>query len=148
MKKSVCIAVCLWTLLLFCGCGAKEQNNMEIKNERTVTILNDVQIADVWILSDTQQNRKTTVWGAATAAGVKTGESRQAPLCEPGDDGLYLLRMIDVDGFYYSASGVTLNAGWSIRVQMQENDLQSVSAEVSDESGVLQNTYTMFAAKL
>ena len=146
MKKAVCIAVCLWTLLLVCGCGAKEQNDMENKNVQTVTIVNDVRIADVWILSDTQQNRKTTVWGTATAAGVKTGESRQAPLCEPGDDGLYLLRMIDTEGYFYSASGITLNAGWTIRVQGDE--LQTVTAEVADENGVLRNTYKVFSAKL
>lgn len=146
MKKAVCIAVCLLTLLL-CGCTKKEQNDMKtIKSSRTVTFVNGMPDADVWILPETEQNLKTTVWGTASASEVKTGESRPTPLCEPGDNGLYLFRMIDVDGFYYSVSSVTLQAGW--RMQIKGEDLHAVVLEVTDENGDLQNAYTVFAARL
>ncbi|MBQ9414226.1 MAG: hypothetical protein IJU16_03765, partial [Clostridia bacterium] len=101
---------------------------------------------DVWILPDTEANRKTTVWGTATLSKLAKGDSRQAPLCEPGDDGRYLLRLIDTDGFYYSASGVLLKADWTL--QISGSGLDDIAAEVLDESGTSQATYAMFAAKL
>lgn len=119
---------------------------MEITSNNTVTLINGVTDADVWILPKTKENLKTTVWGKATVSKIKTGESRKAPLCEPGDDGLYLFRMIDSDGFFYSANDIILEAGWS--VQIKENDLLTVVIEVTDENGVLINTYEMFTARL
>ena len=119
---------------------------MEIANNKTVTFINGVKDADVWILPKTEKNLKTTVWGKATVSKVKTGESRQTVLPQPGDDGLYILRMIDTDSFFYSADGITLEDGWTI--QIKGDDLKSVTLEVSDENGALKNTYEVFAARL
>lgn len=146
MKQAVLIVACLFTLLLLGSCQTKEPNNMTSNKQGTVTFINEVKDADVWILPDTQANRKTTLWGTATAAKVKTGESRVAPLTEPGDDGLYLFRMIDADGFYYSANGVKLQANWSVTIRA--DDPHTVTLEVTDETGTLQNTYAVFSAKL
>ena len=119
---------------------------MEIASNKTVTFINGVKDADVWILPKTEKNLKTTVWGKATVSKVKTGESRQTELPQPGDDGLYILRMIDTDSFFYSADGITLEDGWTI--QIKGDDLESVTLEVSDENGALKNTYEVFAARL
>ena len=146
MKQAVLIVACLFTLLLLGSCQTKEPNNMTNNKQETVTFINRVKEADVWILPDTQANRKTTLWGTATAAKVKTDESREAPLPEPGDDGLYLFRMIDADGFYYSANGVKLQANWSVTIRA--DDPHTVTLEVTDETGTLQNTYAVFSAKL
>lgn len=144
MKKVLLIMVCLLTLL--CGCHTKEQNNVNQTESKTVTFLNGVTDADVWLLPDTPANRKTTVWGKATLPQVKTGESRALALCDPGDDGRYLLRMIDTDGFYYAANGVALAAGWT--VQVKEDDAHAVTATVTDETGAVKDTYEVFSAKL
>ncbi len=120
-----------------------KENAME---GQTVCFINGVKDADIWILPQTEGNLKTTVWGTATASGVKTGENRETPLCEPGDDGCYILRMIDTDHYFYSANGITLKAGWSL--QIKKNDMHSVTLEVSDESGALIGTYEVFAARL
>ena len=140
MKKAL---ICLMSMLLLCGCKA---NHTAPANDKAVTFVNGVTDADVWLLPDTEANRKTTLWGAATASGVKTDESRQTPLCEAGDDGLYLIRMIDADHIYYSANGVALESGWTVRIAGA--DLRSVTAEVTDETGALQCTYEVFAASL
>ena len=153
MKRAVLIAVSL-LLLFLCGCDTEgtvesmtNQNTESVSaSAKTVTVISGVTEADVWLIPDTQANRSTSLWGTATGSGVKPGESREAPLCEPGDDGCYLLRMIDVDGFYYSASGVTLNDGWSLEIKA--GDAPAVTAEVTDENGVLQNTYEVFSARL
>ena len=146
MKRVVLIVMCLLTLLPFGGCKTKKQDQPETKSIGTVTLRSSIVHADVWLLPDTEQNRKTTLWGTAAAADVKAGESRAAALCEPGGSGLYLFRMIDADGFYYAANGLTLKAGWT--VEIKGSDLQAMTVEVTDETGKLQNTYDVFAAKL
>ena len=111
-----------------------------------VTFINEVNDADVWILPQTEENLKTTVWGTATVSQVKTGESRKTPLCEPSEDGLYIFRMIDTDHFYYSANGLTIEAGWTVKIKGE--DLHSITIEVTDENGTLQKTYEVFVARL
>ena len=77
---------------------------------------------------------------------LKTDESRQAPLCEPGDDGLCIFRMIDTDSFYYSANGIKLENGDTLEIK--ENKEQAFALEVRDENGRVKNTYEMFSARL
>lgn len=154
MKQAVLIAVSFLLLLFLCGCETEgtvesmtNQNTESISVcSQTVTVISGVTEADVWLIPDTQANRATSLWGTATASGVKPGEIRPVPLCEPGDNGCYLLRVIDVDGFYYSANGVTLNDGW--RLEIKAGDANAVTAEVTDENGVLQHTYEVFSARL
>ena len=151
MKKTAVIAVCILTLLLLCSCGAKEQNNMNTTTQATtaaqsVTVVNGVQDADIWLLPHTEENLKTTVWGKATAPQFKAGESRSVPLCESGENGKYLLRMIDTDHFYYSANGIALKAGDTLRVT--GDNIAGVTAKVTDVSGAVVATYEVFAARL
>ena len=105
---------------------------METAIAKTVTFINEIEDADVWILSDTKENRGTSLWGSATAGGVKVGERREAPLCEPGDDGRYIFRMIDTDGLYYSADGILLKDGWTIEINGE--DFYSIKLEVKDKT--------------
>ena len=113
---------------------------------QSVTVINGVKDADIWLLPHTQQNLKTTVWGKATAPQVKTGEKRQVPLCEPGENGQYLLRMIDSDHFYYSANGITLKAGDTL--QLEDDEAGGVSATLTDPSGAVTATCKVFRARL
>ena len=147
MKKTVSVAVCFVLISLLLGsCKAKEQP-MNINNSPTVTFVNGAQEADIWLLSETPENLKTTLWGTADAAGVKTGESRAVPLGEAGDNGHYLFRMIDVDHFYYSANGITLHAGDTLRLKPGDNR-NEFTLEVRNADGVLQETYKVFCARL
>ena len=117
---------------------------MEPTGNKTVTFVNSVRDADAWILPQTAANLKTTVWGTATVPKAKTGESRQVPLCEAGDGGLYIFRMIDADGFFHSANGIVLEDGWRVKVGGEDG----VVLEVWDVDGVLQNTHEVFVARL
>ena len=145
MKKMIVLMIVL-LLFLLCGCKTKAHSDTEPADDKTFTFVNSVKDADVWILPDTEANRKTTLWGEATIPKAKAGESCQAPLCGPGDDGLYLFRMIDTDSFFYSAGGIKLEEGWILEIR--GDDLQSLSVDVSDENGVFQDTYEIFAARL
>ena len=119
---------------------------MNTENTVKITVINDVAEADIWILADTEANRKTTLWGTATVKKMAEGESRETMICEPGDNGQYLFRMIDADKFYYSADALSLEEGWTLRVSGE--DIGSITLEVTDENGVLQNTYEVFCARL
>ena len=140
MKRAV---IYLIIILLLCSCKAARTKPV---NNKTVTFINGVKDADVWILPETEDNLKTTVWGTATVSEIKTNESRKAPLCESGKTGLYIIRMIDADNIFYSVGGIMLEPGWTVRIT--GNDLKSVTATVTDENGVLKNTYEVFAASL
>lgn len=146
MKRILISVVCLLASLILLSCNVKEKNSVETKNRITITVIDDVKEADIWILPDTAANKKTSVWGKATASHVALGESRRVPLCEPGDDGKYILRMIDSDSFYYSANGIELQAGWTLRIK--EKVSGAVAVVVSDENVLLKNTYDVFSARL
>ncbi|MCR5636864.1 MAG: hypothetical protein K6F76_06805 [Clostridiales bacterium] len=146
MKKTVLIVGCLLTLLFLCSCETEEQKDMQVTHNRSIIFINEVNDADVWILPQTGENLKTTVWGTPTISKAKTGESRHAPLYDAEDDGLYILRMIDTDGCFYAADGIKLEPGWTIEIK--GNVLELITVEVKDEKGVLTGTYDVFAAKL
>ena len=117
---------------------------MDIPGTKTVTFVNEVCDGDIWILPQTAANLKTTVWGTATVPKAKMGESREVTLGEAGDGGLYIFRMIDVDGFFYSANGIVLEDGWRVKVGGEDG----VVLEVRDGGGVLQKTHEVFVARL
>ena len=141
MKKTLLFFLSFLTLTLLCGCAVKEQSNMDNK----ITLINEVKDADVWILPNTKENKKTTVWGKAAAPKVKTGESRETLLPDAGDNGLYIFRMIDTESFFYSADGIKLEQGWIVKIK--EKDTNSAELEVTDKNGSL-NTYKVFKARL
>ena len=140
MKKAV---ICLISMLLLCGCKA---NRTSTVNDKAVTFINGINEADLWILPETEENLKTTVWGKATFSGIKANETQTVSLCEAGENGLYIIRMIDTGNTFYSADGITLEPGWTIK--LKGNDLNSLEFEVTDENGALLSTYRVFAASL
>jgi uncharacterized protein YcfL len=62
MKKAVLIFVCLFMLLL-CGCNSEEQSDMENTKNGTVTVINKIKDADIWILPQTEKNRIPEILG-------------------------------------------------------------------------------------
>lgn len=146
MRKAILIAICLVMLAALCACGGSENEITEPLSSKTVTFINGIADADVWILPETQENLKTTVWGKATLPGIKAGESREFTLCEPGDDGLYILRVIDNGGFFYSANGIALDDGTTLRIT--GDDRQSFKAEVTGPGGTVTGEYELFSARL
>lgn len=146
MGKKILAVLCLLPVFLFCCCTTRETDNMETKNIGTVTFINSVSDADVWILADTEANRKTTLWGTATLSKIPKGESREAQLCEPGDEGLYMFRMIDTDKYYYSADHIAIEDGCTVEIKGEE--LNQITIKVTYGSGAVVSTYEVFAAKL
>lgn len=146
MKQIALILACICMLGTLWGCGSEEQPAPQAAPEgKTVTFQNGVTEGDLWILPHTQENRKASLWGAASLAGVKTGESRLLPLPEPGEEGLYLFRMIDAEGFYYAADGLTLEEGWTLEIREEDG---SFTLEIRDGAGEIKDAREVFAARL
>ena len=145
MKKTALIAICLVMIAALCACTGGETETTTAAGNKTVTFINGAAEADVWILPETQENLKTTVWGKATLSAVRKGESRTAPLCEPGDDGLYIFRMIDTGSFYYSANGIALNDSMTLKITGEGT---SFTLEVTGKDGTVSGEYELFYARL
>ena len=81
MKKTLFIPIIAILCWLFCSCQPEQgESDMKPKNQTiSVTLRNDAEEADIWILPQTAQNLKTTVWGTPTFSKVKAGE-RQTEL--------------------------------------------------------------------
>ena len=61
MKKAVSVMLCIFTLLLFCNCGTKESETMQITYDRNVTVVNGINEADIWILPDRRESENNFV---------------------------------------------------------------------------------------
>lgn len=111
-----------------------------------ITFRNDAVKADVWLIPATEANRKTTLWGTASAAACEVGESRALTLEQDVGAEAFLFRAIDADGMYYSAGDVVLEAGYS--VVFKGGGDGSYMIEVLDADGRTVGTYAVFAAML
>ena len=122
-------------------------NSME-NMDMPVTILNQIKPANIWIIPDTEANRKTTVWGTATVSNLEVGTSEVAyiPISDE-TDGLYQIRMIDEDEMFYSAEGVKLEPNQLIVIR---EDLENVTVimEIYDAQGTKLSEDEMLFARL
>lgn len=123
------------------GPGPTEQTGPEI------TLVNEAVKADFWILPDTEANRKTSLWGTASADDLEAGGKIKLKIGDPGDGGTYLVRVIDADGGFYSADGLTLAEGYTLRLTEEEN-LMAARIEVLDENGELIFSEPAFVGRL
>lgn len=152
MKKIMIIIICCLNCVLLFGCGEKEQTDMTessrgSKSGITVSFVNEVYDADIWILPDTQENRKTTVWGTATISKLEKDGEKQIEISSSEQSEAYLVRIIDMDGMYYSANEISLSDGCRVRFKKSDDGLSEI-IEVSDSNGEIQKTYPVFSAKL
>lgn len=126
------------------GCAEKKENKTE--NVIKISVTDKVSDADIWIIPDTEENRKTTVWGTATVS-TKLSDTKAKTVEITSDTKAYLIRIIDTDETYYSADAVSLYDNGSIIIT-EDCDTSTVVAEVYDADGELMETYELFSARL
>lgn len=132
------------------GCGKKNGDkpvSEEPKNYIEINIENQITETDIWVIPDTDKNRKTSLWGTATLAKIKTGEIKSAKVEESENGDLYLIRMIDVDQMYYEANAVSIEKNQSILIRKGEG-IRDILVEVYNENGEKIGEYSMFSARL
>ena len=100
----------------------------------TVSFVNEVVPGGVWILENTQENRKASVWGTASIEKAKLEEEYSVTTRED-ESGSYLLRMIDTDQIYYSADDIPLKDGYSMVLYKSDDEFEDIMLAVYDETG-------------
>ena len=139
MRKTVLLSICIALMFLF-GCNRKKDEDPKI----SVSFRNEVKEADIWIIEDTEANRKTTVWGKAHIAKLPEGEESEVSI-KASKDGNYLFRMIDADHMYYASETISLKDDYSLRIYKED---LSFCLEICDEQGNVTATLTLFAGRL
>ena len=146
MKRKIFIlSVCVIACLFMSGCQKEEEMETETKTIE-LNFANDTEEAiDVWILPDIEANHKTSIWGKAMIDDLPVNKEAVIKAVYQEEDS-YLLRVIDADGLYYEANGITLKDGCSLKLILNRADF-SASLEVKDEKGNI-STYEVFCAAL
>ncbi len=153
MKKIVYLMILAGLFLGLGACAAQEQpaEEKEAENtaEETITVgfVNSVHTADLWILPDTQEIRKTSVWGTPTIKDSEQEKEYSVSISKT-DDNSYLLRMIDTDKIYYESGSITLDEGYSIIVYSNEDDDMDIRLVIYDDKGEKSEECTLFNAAL
>lgn len=111
-----------------------------------VAFTDEVEPASVWIIRDTQENRKTSIWGTAMLKPEELGKEYDfsIPLSE---DDKYLFRMIDDDGMYYETDIPELHDGWKLKLYYGESNTD-VRLDIHDDKGELMDEESVFNAAL
>lgn len=111
-----------------------ESHNSMVETIR-VTLVNNVETADFWILPQTEENLKTSLWGTASAKDLGANEQREITLDKAEQN--YIVRIIDDDHAYYAAKDVQLDDGWSVRFMTEDSKYDAVIETVDAEGNVL-----------
>ncbi len=173
--RILCITLCLTTGLLLGGCaagrpagssdsetqssessggqdgagnGTGSSENSLVDDGSVVTFRNEVEKTDVWILPDTEENRKLSVWGTATIGGLEKDKSAEVSLFALGGPGQYLVHMITPDEMYFGVSDIKLDAGYTMRFYLADEEYHVWMLEVKDADGNAVDDLEVFGARL
>lgn len=128
--------------------GKNYQNRQQELEHIEISFTNQLNESDIWIIPDTESNRKTTTWGTATLSKMKINDKKSAYIVKSiKSENSYLIRLIDVDKMFYSADAVIINNNDSIIIK-KGNEPMSAIVEVYDSNGKINASYEMFMAKL
>ena len=111
-------------------------NSMEYIPTVSITFQNEVEEADVWLLPQTEENLKTSLWGTPSAGALEKGASTELTLTNPEYAEAWLVRIIDRDKAYYSAQDLQLEDGDTVVFKSEGSKFDAV-IEVHDASGAV-----------
>lgn len=130
------------------GNGTGSSENSPVDDGSVVTFRNEVEKTDVWILPDTEENRKLSVWGTATIGGLEKDKSAEVSLFALGGPGQYLVHMITPDEMYFGVSDIKLDAGYTMRFYLADEEYHVWMLEVKDADGNAVDDLEVFGARL
>ncbi len=145
MKRYLLIVLCV-SMFLFHGCG-KEGNTDVMENKQVIIFTNEVETADIWILPQTEEILKTSLWGKATISDMKKGESTELSLNDLGGPGIYVIRIIDEDGGYFAMNDVPLDEDYSISFLTEDHHLDAW-IEIRNADGEILKSEPVFEGML
>lgn len=109
-------------------------NNPEQDAAVTVTFVNDVYDADIWILPQTEENLETSLWGTATIGKLSKGAKADIAISDIAEDDMYIVRIIDTNQAFYSANDLLLEDGYTIHFATEDRPYDS-TIDVLDREG-------------
>ena len=112
-----------------------------------IGFVNKVMPADVWVIENTEKNRKTSVWGTANVKSTELQKEYSATVAKNAEDS-YLFRMIDTDHNYYSSDDIILKDGYSIEIFKSAGEFEEIKIAVYDEKGEKTEERDVFNAAL
>ena len=143
------IIVCIIAAALLSSCAWRgntmlSQESSEVASTISVSFIDLVEPASVWILTDTEKNRHTSIWGTAMIKPEEIETEYTAEIPQSGDN-KYLFRMIDNDEIYYEADIPELKSGWKVIISRAGLEAQ---LSVYDDDGNLVHSCEVFSATL
>ena len=149
MKRLLLLLLSVTMCSVLCSCKEKDGGS-ELKSESnktiSVTFINDVEKADIWILPQTKENLKTSLWGTATISKLKPGEKKTISIND-FEEGRYIVRIIDDDKAYYSANDIILKENYIIRFKTDETKYEAELVTL-DQNGEAVSTTEAFQGVL
>ena len=107
-------------------------NTYTVTEEISVTFVNGVEDADIWILPQTEENLKTSLWGTPTLKNSVKGSTGTCRI--EGGAEKYIVRIIDTDQAYYAANDFALHEGVTVKFST-DTDKYDSTLTVLDEIG-------------
>ena len=123
------------------------RNSMEYIPSISVTFQNEVEEADVWVLPQTEENRKSSLWGTPSAEKLGPGESVELSLTQAQNAEAWLIRIIDDEKAFYSAQDLKLEDGFALIFKSEGSKFDAV-IEVQDQNGTVVYTAEAFTGVL
>lgn len=111
MRKVLLISV--FVTIMLCACDKKDESLTG--SNISVSFTSQIESADIWIIPNTEENRKTTNWGKATIPKAIAGGEYSVSLPDI-ESHEYLLRMIDDDHMYYESGYFWLLNGYTMEI--------------------------------
>ena len=149
-KRRLLILTSVLLCLLFCSCGAVQgepdmnpDNQSRPQSSISVTFLNNVEEADIWILPQTEDNLKTSLWGTPTFSKMIIGDQKTCTVSDEGT-GRYIVRIIDCDQAFYAASDVVLNDGYMIRFETDETKYDASITVLNKNGAIVSSNENVF----
>lgn len=139
-EGSLKILLCLFLVLTLFACQKQEEAKPEETETSTtgemmkIRFVNEVEDTDLWILSQTEKNLKTSLWGTATVTMLKKEDAIEVAIEETSDH-LYILRLIDQRGALYSANDFELHDGDTIVFDAIDDDFVRARLTLLDKEG-------------
>lgn len=123
----------------------KSHNSMlpEQPESFRVTFVNNVETADVWVLPQTDENLKSSLWGTASAKNLEANTQCDIALSKADEQELYIVNIIDADHTYYSAKNLRLDDGYVIRFTTEDSKYDAY-IEVLDADGAVLSKQAAF----
>ena len=112
----------------------ESHNSMAAQERFCVTFENRVQGADIWILPQTAENLKTTLWGTPTIGKLAAGGTTEVILTGSYEAEAWIVRIIDAEQALYSANDLKLAEGYRILFRSEGSKFDAV-IEVLDPEG-------------